>query len=237
MDLVFAYIAGVLTLVNPCVLPVLPITLAAAIQADRRGPVALALGMSLVFVILGVGLASIGPSIGITAESMSTVGSVLMIIFGSILLVPQFGNQFSAATAGLSASADQRIDMSTESGLKGPFLGGMLLGAVWSPCIGPTLGGAISMASQSTNFTWATAIMIGYAAGISTIIIGLGYGAREAIQSRQAALRFVAERAKPIMGLTFVAVGLAIFFKLHHMVEAWLLDIMPIWLQDLSVMV
>ena len=235
MEIVLAYLAGVLTLVNPCVLPVLPITLAAAIQSDRRGPVALALGMSLVFVTLGVGLTALGPSIGVSAEQMATVGSALMVVFGLILLVPQFGNQFAAATAGISDGADQKIEMTSDSGFKGAFLGGMLLGAVWSPCVGPTLGGAIALASQSSHLTWAAAIMTGYAAGISTIIIGLGYGASEAIRTRQSALRVLAQKAKPIMGFTFVAIGLAMFFKLHYTIEGWLLNIMPIWLQDLSV--
>ena len=54
MDLFFAYIAGLLTLINPCVLPVLPIVLATALNADRRGPIALAAGMSLSFVTLGM---------------------------------------------------------------------------------------------------------------------------------------------------------------------------------------
>jgi len=63
----------------------------------------------------------------------------------------------------------------------------------------------------------------------------LGFGAHEAIRRRAQALRGLAERSKPIIGATFVAVGLMLFFQVHHVIEGWLLDIMPIWLQDLSV--
>ena len=69
MDLIFGYLAGLLTLVNPCVLPVLPIVLASALQAHRLGPVALAAGMSASFVILGVGIAALGNRIFPSAKT------------------------------------------------------------------------------------------------------------------------------------------------------------------------
>ena len=104
-----------------------------------------------------------------------------------------------------------------------------------SPCVGPTLGGAISLASQGESLLRATAIMLFFALGISTIILALGYGARSALQKRQAAMRRFAAAARPLLGAIFVAVGLMLFFKWHYVIESWLLDIMPIWLQDLSV--
>ena len=74
-----------------------------------------------------------------------------------------------------------------------------------------------------------------FALGVSTLIIGLGMGACEAIRTRAQRLRSLAERSKPILGVTFIAVGLMLFFNFHHYIEAWALDVMPIWLQDLSV--
>ena len=60
MDLVFAYLAGLLTLINPCVLPVLPIVLASALQVSPLGPVVLATGMGLSFVAVGMAVLSFG---------------------------------------------------------------------------------------------------------------------------------------------------------------------------------
>ena len=77
--------------------------------------------------------------------------------------------------------------------------------------------------------------MAAFALGVATLIIGLGFGARETIRARAQAMRGLAERSKPIIGVTFVAVGLMLFFKVHHIIEAWFLSVMPIWLQDLSV--
>ena len=234
MEYVFGYAAGLLTLINPCVLPILPIVLATSLQAGRFGPLAVAGGLSLSFVVLGLFVSVAGSALGITEETVSSVGAVLMIGFGLVLLVPRFTESFATATAGISGRADARID-DLDRGIGGQFLAGVLLGAVWSPCIGPTLGGAISLASQGQNMAHATLIMISFALGVSTIILGLGYGAQSVIRRRQDLLRRLAHSARPIMGAVFVAVGLGILFKVHHVIEFWALETLPPWLIDFSV--
>jgi cytochrome c-type biogenesis protein len=235
MDLMLGYLAGLLTLINPCVLPVLPIVLATALQAHRLGPVAMAAGMSLAFVTLGLGVAALGRVFGLTTDTLADAAAVMMVVFGLVMLVPRLNAGFAFATAGVAAQADAGIDRVDRSGLGGQFLGGALLGAVWSPCVGPTLGGAISLASQGQSLFWAGAVMTAFAAGISTIILALGYGARAALQRRRALMQRIAARAKPIMGVVFVAVGLMILFRIHHMIQTWLINVLPYWLQDFSI--
>lgn len=237
MDLLLGYVAGLLTLINPCVLPVLPIVLTTALQAHRLGPLALAGGMSAAFVVLGLSVTVAGRSLGLTEDTVAQAAAVLMMIFGAVLLVPGIDRGFALATAGVASHADAGLDRVDRSGLGGQLIGGMLLGAVWSPCVGPTLGGAISLASQGQSIGWAGAVMLSFAAGLSTVILALGYGARAALARRRALMQRIAERSKPLMGFVFLAVGLMIFFQLHHLVEAWLLDLMPVWLLDLSVSV
>ena len=235
MEFVFAYAAGLLTLINPCVLPVLPIVLVSSLNASRMGPVALAAGMSLSFVVFGVLVTAFGSAIGLTQDLLAQIGAVIMVLFGVVLVVPQFAMRFEMATAGLASGADQRMNSVDQNSVSGQFVGGLLLGAVWSPCIGPTLGGAIALASQGENLGYVTLIMAAFALGVSTLILGLGLGAREALRRRANALRGLAERSKPILGVTFIAVGLMLLFKVHHILEAWALRVMPYWLQDLSV--
>lgn len=235
MEFLFAYGAGLLTLINPCVLPILPIVLATALQASRHGPLAVAAGLSLSFVVVGMVVTVLGRSLGLTPETISDAGAVLMIGFGLILLVPQFSARFATATAGMSARADAGIDDLDRSGLTGQFLGGILLGAVWSPCIGPTLGGAISLASQGESLTRAGFIMVFFALGVSTVIVALGYGARSVIMRRQAWMRAIATKARPILGLVFIAVGAGLLLRVHHMIEFWAIQNLPAWLIDLSV--
>ena len=192
-------------------------------------------GMAATFVVLGLSVAAFGPAIGLTEDRVAQAGAVLMIGFGLVLLVPRLNAGFATATAGFAARADAGIDWIDRGGLGGQALAGALLAAVWSPCIGPTLGGAISLASQGQSLGWAGAIMAAFAAGVARVILALGYGARAAILRRRALMQSLAERAKPAMGVVFVTVGLAILFRLHHLAEGWLLTVLPAWLIDLSV--
>ena len=235
MEFVFAYFAGLLTLINPCVLPVLPIVLVSALNAHRAGPLALAAGMSVSFVVFGVLVTAFGASVGLTQDRLAQIGAVMMMAFGLILVVPMFAQRFEMATAGVAAGADTRMNTLNAGSLRGQFAGGLLLGTVWSPCIGPTLGGAIALASQGESLGYVTLIMTAFAMGVSTLILGLGFGAQEAIRPRAQALRGLAERSKPIIGATFLVIGALLFFEVHHLIEGWLLNVMPIWLQDLSV--
>lgn len=237
MDLIFAYLAGLLTLINPCVLPVLPIVLVGALEADRRGPLALAAGMSVSFIAFGMFIATAGHAVGLDSETLASAGAVMMMLFGVVLMVPALGHRFEAATAGFAAGADARMSDTALSGLRGQALGGALLGAVWSPCIGPTLGGAIALASSGQNLGWAFLIMVAFALGVSTLIVGIGMGAQSAIRSRAQSLRSLAQKSKPVMGAVFFAVGLMIITKFHHVIEAWAVENLPYWLQDLSVAV
>ena len=235
MEIILGYLAGLLTLINPCVLPVLPIVLATALQAHRLGPVALAAGMSLAFVGLGLAIAAAGQSLGLTTDMVTQAAAVMMVLFGLVLLVPQLNAGFATATAGVAARADTGMDQIDRGGLGGQFLGGALLGAVWSPCVGPTLGGAISLATQGESLLWAGAIMTAFAAGVSSVILALGYGARAALKQRQALMRRIAARAKPVMGVVFLGVGLMLLFNVHHALQTLLIRVLPYWLQDLSV--
>jgi len=235
MELVFGYLAGLLTLLNPCVLPVLPVILIAAMNQHKLGPVALCAGLSLTFVTLGLGVATLGPALGVDDTTISRVASIVMIGFGLILLVPQLSSRFSMITGDFSNTLTAKTSGMDDSGLNGQFVTGILLGAVWSPCIGPTLGGAISLASQGNSIIWAGAIMVAFALGISTIILLLATASREALFRNRDRLAKLSRYAKPVTGVLLVLLGLFLFFEFNHAVDRWAIENLPYWLQDLSV--
>lgn len=236
MDYIFGYVAGLLTLINPCVLPVLPIVLASALQGDRRGPLYLCAGMSISFVTLGLALAQIGPALGVFPETLERVAALVMVGFGLFLLVPALNTRFATATAGFANSADAQMGRLNDASPTRLLWGGVLLGAVWSPCIGPTLGGAIALAAQGEHLAQAAGIMVTFALGVSTVLLGLAYGAQGQIAKRRAMMMALAARSKPIMGGAFVLIGVSIWFRLHIALEEWALNVLPYWFSDLSIM-
>lgn len=235
MTFFWAFIAGLLTLLNPCVLPLLPIIIASALQNSRYGPIALAAGLVLSFTLFGIGVTAFGHLVGLNEALLNRIAAILMIAFGIILLIPRIGNLFASAASPLASGANARIDKLQNGGLAGQALVGVLLGAVWSPCIGPTLGGAIGLAATGENLLEAAVTMLFFGIGVATILLLLAYGSREVLSSRHGAMKRWMPWAKPIMGVTLLLVGLTLYFHLNRYVEIWLLDNMPIWLQDLSV--
>jgi cytochrome c-type biogenesis protein len=135
MDLILGYLAGLLTLINPCVLPVLPIVLAGALQAGRFGPLALAGGMAVSFVALGLTVAAAGQALGLREEDIGRAGAVLMLGFGLVLLVPRAGAGFALATGGVAARADASLGQGRDG-----LAGQALAGCCWARCGRPASG-------------------------------------------------------------------------------------------------
>ncbi|MBX3497781.1 MAG: cytochrome c biogenesis protein CcdA [Rhizobiaceae bacterium] len=235
MELILAFAAGLLTLLNPCVLPVLPLAVASGLETGRTGPFALAAGMGLSFTLVGVVVSLLGPGIGLAPEAVTRAFSVLMVLFGLALLVPALNARFAFATAGIANAASQRLARQEGRTTVAQFLGGILLGAVWSPCIGPTLGGAIALASQGAELGRATAIMLAFSAGVSVVVVGLAFGARRLTAGGRQAMEVAARWSKPLTGAAFVLVGLATFFGVADVAIGGLLLLMPDWLQDFTV--
>ena len=235
MELLLGFGAGVLTLINPCVLPVLPVILITALNQHRLGPLALCGGLTVTFVVIGMFVASIGPAFGIDSETVAAAAALAMIVFGAVLLLPALGERFALATSGASNSLAGKTQFVPNQGLSGQFLTGAILGAVWSPCIGPTLGGAIALASEGNNIPWAAAIMFSFALGVSGMILFLSILSRSALTRQQARFQTIAPYVRPITGAILLTLGIAMWFQLHHVAEFWLLENMPGWLLELSV--
>jgi cytochrome c-type biogenesis protein len=234
MTLILAYLAGVLTLINPCVLPVLPIVLASALSAHPRGPLALVAGMAVSFVVLGLGIAAAGQVLGLAEDALALGGAVALMLFGAVLLVPRLSSGFAMATGGMAARADAALP-TAQAGLGGQALAGVLFGAVWSPCIGPTLGAAIGLAAGGGSLLQAGATMAAFAAGVATFALALAYGARAWMQRNRARLMGLARNSRPIMGAIFLATGIALALGLHKRAEAALIGLLPDWFLDLSI--
>jgi flagellar biosynthesis protein FliQ len=135
-----ALLAGALSTLSPCVLPLVPVLVAAAVSVHRWGAVALGVGLALSFTVVGLFVATLGASLGLDPDTFRTVGAVILVLFGFILLIPWLQNYFSRAASVLTNSGNTLLSRITGSGLNGQFLVGAVLGIVWSPCVGPTLG-------------------------------------------------------------------------------------------------
>jgi cytochrome c-type biogenesis protein len=232
--LALAFLAGLLSILSPCVLPLVPLVLGAAISEHRFGPVALAAGLAVSFTGLGLLVALVGFSVGIDANVFRMVAAVVMIALGATLMLPAFQVRLAAAGGPVANWAEQTFGGFATSGLGGQFAVGLLLGAVWSPCVGPTLGAASLLASQGRDLgqVAATMTMFGIGAGLPMMLLGLVSRARLA-RMRDWMLS-AGRNGKVALGLLFVVVGIAIVTGLDKRLETVLVDASPAWLTALT---
>ena len=229
-----AFLAGVLTVLSPCVLPLLPIVLGAAASNHRLGPLALAGGLALSFTAIGLFVATIGFAAGLDTGFFRTVSAVLLIGVGLVLLVPRLQEQFALAAAPVSNWAGGYADNFTPGGLGGQFGLGLLLGAVWSPCVGPTLGAASVLAAKGENLPQVALTMLAFGVGAALPLLLLGILSREALMRWRSRLMEGGKAGKTALGLILVAVGLLVATGLDKRLEAILVEASPDWLTQLT---
>jgi cytochrome c biogenesis protein CcdA len=232
--LALAFVAGVLSILSPCVLPILPIVLGAAASEHRWGPVALAVGLAVSFVTIGLFVATVGYSIGLDSELFRNVAAALMIAVGVILLVPRFQERLALAGAPLAVWGDRHLGSSRQGGLSGQILAGLLLGAVWSPCVGPTLGAASILAAQGRDLGEVAATMLAFGLGAALPLAALGLLSREILLRWRTHLISSGVHARMLFAIVLVAIGISVLTGLDKRIETVAVNASPQWLTDLT---
>ena len=232
--LALAFVAGVLSILSPCVLPILPIVLGAAASEHRWGPVALAVGVTVSFVAIGLFVATVGYSIGLDSELFRNVAAALMIAVGVILLVPRFQERLALAGAPLATWGERHYGAARASGLSGQLWVGLLLGAVWSPCVGPTLGAASILAAQGRNLGGVAATMFAFGFGAGLPLAAFGILSREALLRRRTQLISGGMHARMLLAILLVAIGVMVLTGFDKRIETLAVNISPQWLTDFT---
>jgi cytochrome c-type biogenesis protein len=233
-SLALGFVAGALSTLSPCVLPLLPVLIASALQQHALGPVALAGGLAVAFAGMGLFTASLSLSLGLDAGVLRLGGAVLMLALGVVLLVPALQEGFARAAGPVTGWAGGWLQRVPSAGLGAQALLGLVLGVVWTPCTGPTLGAAIGLAAQRQSLPQAAAVMTVFGLGAAVPLLALAYGSRQAVLGRREGLKRLAAWAKPVLGLVLVAVGLLVLTGLDKIMETRLTDAMPAWLLELT---
>jgi cytochrome c biogenesis protein CcdA len=230
----FAFLAGLVSILSPCVLPLVPIVLGAAASRHRLGPAALALGLAVSFTLTGLFVATIGFAIGLDADLFRLVGGALMLAFGLVLFLPALQERVAVAAGPVSAWTDRRFGGFAGEGLSGQLAVGLLLGLIWVPCVGPTLGAASLMAARGESLGAVALTMLAFGIGAALPLLALGLASREALIRWRGRMRLAGSGLRRLLGASLVAVALLILSGLDRQLESFLVDASPDWLTDLT---
>jgi cytochrome c biogenesis protein CcdA len=228
------YAAGVLSILSPCVLPLVPIVLGTATAAHRLGALALTAGLVVSFTAVGIFIATIGFSLGIDASAFRLAAAVLLVGFGMVLMSTRMQAQLATASSSISNVGQALLSRLTPTGLLGQFVVGLMLGAIWSPCVGPTLGAAATLASQGTDLARVSLLMAVFGIGAATPMIGLGSLSRAIITKARGKLTSAGSAGRYLLGSAFVVIGVLILTGIDKSAEAFMVTISPDWLTNLT---
>lgn len=226
-NLGLALLAGSLTTLSPCVLPLLPLVLGGVMQHNRLAPLAMGLGMAASFALIGILIGGAGAGLDLDGDQVRLAGAWILLLFGAAMLVPGLGLRLAGWLQPLSAGANTLADRVEGRGLGGAFLLGGLLGMVWSPCSGPILGSILTLVA-SQGGAIAGGIMLGvFGLGAALPLMTLGYVSRSTMGRIRAAFLSHAGKIKFVFGLLIAATGLAIITGGDKWFEAAVVSLLP----------
>lgn len=233
-SVLLAFAAGLLSTLSPCVLPLLPVLVASALARHRHGPLALAVGLALSFTGAGLFVATLGFGLGIEAQVLRQLAALLMLAAGAVLVSDRLRARFEFASAGLAALGD-RVEAGTPAqGWRGQLALGLVLGVVWAPCTGPTLGAALALAAQARELPAVTLVLLAFGLGASAPLLLLGHLSRTGFARWRGRLASGAGRGRRLLGSLLLVMGAAVLSGTDKWLEVRFVRWAPDWLNRLA---
>ena len=223
-----------LSILSPCVLPLVPVVLGTAATTHRLGPLALVTGIASSFVAIGLFVALVGFSIGLDGGVFRLVAALALLLIGAAMAFPALQHRLGIAGGPLVDVLERRFGALASGGPLGSFGVGLLLGAVWSPCVGPTLGAASLLAAQGRDLGVVALTMLVFGLGTALPMLLLGRLARRVMMRWRGRLIGAGTGLKVALGAAMMIVGLAIVTGTDTWFETRLVEASPAWLTDLT---
>ncbi len=172
----FSFLAGVVTILSPCILPVLPIILTGVVGRGRGKPWGIVTGFVTSFTFFTLALSAIVQRTGLPADTLRVAAIVLLALFGFFLLIPALQ---LASENFITRFLPQQGALNKGRGFWSGFLVGLTLGLVWTPCVGPIMAAVITLAAASAIGAAAVLITLAYALGTAVPMLAIMFGGRK----------------------------------------------------------
>lgn len=219
----FSFLGGIITILSPCILPVLPIVLSASTNSGKKRPLGVIIGFVLGFTVVTLSLAALVRVFNFPPDVLRIVAAILILVMGLTMLVPKLQVVFEQVISRLSSKGELS---GNRSGLFGGIITGLSLGFVWAPCVGPIMAAVISLAiTESVSFN-AVLITLAYSLGTAIPLLAIMLGGRKLLQ-KIGWLKSRAGRIQQVFAALMLVAGVGIFFNLDRRFQSWVLDVLP----------
>jgi cytochrome c biogenesis protein CcdA/thiol-disulfide isomerase/thioredoxin len=217
LQIIFALLAGILTIGAPCILPLLPILLGTSVgQRSKTRPIFIVAGFVMVFAVLGVFLSFLTTHIGISAVVLRNCAIALLAIFGVLLIWPK---PFEILTLYLNPLINRvsQVGQARQDDWGG-FLLGMTLGVIWTPCAGPVLGTILTLIASQKNFGLSLVLLTSYAIGAGVPMLIIAYGSQY-VTTQVHAISKYAKRLQQVFGVLIILLAVAMYYGFDVLIE------------------
>lgn len=222
----FAFLAGVITVLSPCVLPLLPVIFATAAQEGKARPVGVVAGFAGSFTLATLTLSFLVRSLGLSPDLNRLLAAVILIVLGLVLAVPLLHEAFERRASGLTSRMPAGRQRS--SGFGGGLAVGAGLGFAWSPCVGPIMASVITLALNQQVDAGAVLVTLAFSLGTALPMAAIMLGGRKLV-TRLHWFQVNSTRIQRILGVLIVLTGVAILLGWDRLIQIQLLNWFPGW--------
>jgi len=219
----FAFLGGVVTILSPCILPILPIVLSSSLTGGKKRPLGIVTGFILSFTFFTLFLGFLVNLLNISAEALRNFSIIVIFVFGLSFLLPKFQEYLEKMFASFSRFAPKSQG---ELGYWSGVLIGLSIGLLWTPCVGPILASIISLAITGTVSGQAAIITFAYALGTAIPMLGIVWGGRNLLNKVPWLLTHTTKIQKGF-GLLMIITAVAIYFNFDRSFQVWVLNKFP----------
>ncbi len=227
--ILFAFLAGVVTVLSPCILPILPIVLSGSVTGGKKRPLGVITGFIASFTFFTLFLSAIVKVTGVSADLIRTISVIIIAAFGASLLIPKFQvwmEHFFSKLAGAASASQAIASRQARSDFVAGIFVGVSLGLIWTPCVGPILASVITLAATSTVTANAVFITLAYSLGTAIPMFLITLGGRALLQKHHGLLANTGKIQKAF-GIIMILTAIAIYFNVDRKFQVYILDTFP----------
>jgi cytochrome c-type biogenesis protein len=221
-----AFVAGVISVLTPCVLPLIPVVMAGSVGHKLR-PLAIVIGMAITFSLMGVVTSVVGGTVAAYTSLLRTFATFVIIFLGVLLVSKRLNEKFILiASQIIGRLGPVKLQSEVGTGVLGGFILGLSLGLVWIPCVGPILGSILAMVALRGDVFIGGLSLFFYSVGIGIPMLIVAYTGKFT-STRMKNVAKYSDTIKTIAGIILILVGISILLGWDRKIQVLLLPYFP----------
>ncbi len=227
LQIIFAILAGMFTIIAPCTLPLLPVLLGTSLgQSSKSRPIFIVLGFIIVFTSATIILSLVTRYTGLNPNIIRNIGIIILAIFGLLLIWPKLFEKFAGKLTPFIFQMSAKVGLGTY-GNGSAFILGMSLGLVWTPCAGPVLASILTLIALQKDLLASTILLVAYSAGVGVPMLIIAYGGQYISQKVDVISKY-SGLLQQIFGVIIVLLAVFMYFNLDTQLYAIVFQYFPL---------